>query len=335
MRRRLLAILLLFLDASLFAGVSDMRDDQHRGMGVRGIALSDSYGTMFANPASLVFNPGSISASLWVTDNGYVNEPASGLMLSFCGKRMGFTLEQTTEFTKREDNLYNALKYTYLRMDWAYNWKRLSFGLSLNAQTAMKRTSIEIDAGRELTDLAVQTFFSRYETKPNSTKVTAALGAMLDMDWFTIGVVSDQFAEASDEGSLEFSGKDLYENLCFGFSLYSPTFNHRSQLNLFKAGVSMELIHPFQDASTLRGGIDLKMQMLSDAQIDFMAGWQQPFSTDELFGMDWTEATQSIGVLVTLQGWRINAYAEFPAKLYEGDGSARDVQTTVSFSFSR
>ena len=88
MRRCLLAILLLSVSASVFAGVADMQDDQHRGMGVRGNALSDSYGTMFANPASLVFNPGSISASLWVTDNGYVNEPSSGLMLSFCGRRI-------------------------------------------------------------------------------------------------------------------------------------------------------------------------------------------------------------------------------------------------------
>lgn len=335
MRRCLLAILLLSVSASVFAGVADMQDDQHRGMGVRGIALSDFYGTMFANPASLVFNPGSISASLWVTDNGYVNEPSSGLMLSFCGRRMGFTLEQTTEFTKREDGLYNALKYTYLQMDWAYNWKRLSAGLSLNAQTAMKRTSLEIDAGRELSDLAVQTFFSRYETKPNSTKVTAALGAMLDMDWFTIGAVSDQFAEASDEGSLEFSGKDLYENLCFGLSLFSPTFNRRSQLNLFKTGISVELVHPFQDASTLCGGIDVKMQMLPDAQVDFMAGWRQPFSRDKLFDMDWRDATQSAGVVVTLLGWRINAYAEFPAKVYAGEGTASDVQATVSLSYSR
>ena len=322
--------------AGLFAGAMDLQDDQHRAMGVRGIALCDSYDTMFANPASLVFNPGSLSVAMWVSDNGYVNEPVSGLMLSFCGKRLGFTLVQTTEFSKREDELYNALKYTYLRMDWAYNWRFVSAGLWLNAQTAMKRTSIELDDDRALADLAVQTLFSRYETKPNSTKVSAGLGVMLDLGWFTLGVVSDQFAEATDEGKLEFSSTDLYKNLCFGLSLSSATFNSRSQLNLFKTSLSLELIHPFQDASVLAGGLDLKLQMLPDAQVDLMAGWRQPFSSDELFEMDWKEATQTAGILVTLQGWRVNLLAEFPAKLlFVGEGSSHDVKTTLALSFTR
>ncbi len=319
----------------LFASTRDGRDGRYASMGIRGLALSDSYGTMFANPATLVYNPGNLLSAIWMGDSGYVHEPFSGLLLSFHGKHMGFTVEQATEFEKREDALYNAMKYTYLEMDWAYNWKWLAFGLRLHAQTAMKRSSIVLSSGREFSDFWVQTFFSRYENKPNSTKVVSALGALADFSWFQFGVVSDQFAEASDEGNISFSGSDLVENLCFGVSFATPSFNRLSRLNLLKGIASVEFVHPFQKQCAIQGGVDLKLQLLPDFQIDVMAGWEQPYERGELFSLDGKEGTQTAGVVVSLQNWEIAANARFSGSVYWGEWEKEELEGTFSLTYKR
>lgn len=327
-----LGVLLLALP--LPARGYDRQDTQHLGMGVSGIALSGSYASMFANPANLTQSPSNVFLGALARDTGYVDEPLGDLLVSFCGKRLSFTVEQETSFTRRDESLYNALKVTYLEMDFAMAWKVFSFGASLRAQTAMKRTSIEFHEHVEALDWMTEAFFKRFETKPNSTGMSAGLGLTIDLGWMRLGAVSTQFASAtSDEGEVEFSGNDLVDNLGFGVAFMTPTYNKESQLNLLKATVSMEVMYPWKhDEATLAFGGNLRFQLLPEVSVDLMAGYKIAYDQDSLFDSDWDEGLATGGLSVRISRWLLDLHTQTTWDVLTG-GSG-DWLTTAALGYA-
>jgi hypothetical protein len=226
-RRLLLSILLL--PVLLYATAYDGTDDQLQGMGVSGIALGGGYGGMFANPATLTGGAGTFSLMSRFNDSyeagrTVINTPSSSVLASFRGNNLAFTMEMHNVMDERQTvsdgDQYKATAYTRLQLDWGYSFSRFSVGLSFKTTTSMQLSPATINNGQRISDYIVQAFFERYEQVYGATSLTAGFGLYYDNDWLTIGIVSNQFALATTDGTISFSFMDLYRSFGAGFALF-------------------------------------------------------------------------------------------------------------------
>lgn len=328
MKRRLLLSILL-LPVLLYATAYDGTDDQLQGMGVSGIALGGGYGGMFANPATLTGGAGTFSLMSRFNDSyeagrTVINTPSSSVLASFRGNNLAFTMEMHNVMDERQTvsdgDQYKATAYTRLQLDWGYSFSRFSVGLSFKTTTSMQLSPATINNGQRISDYIVQAFFERYEQVYGATSLTAGFGLYYDNDWLTIGIVSNQFALATTDGTISFSFMDLYRSFGAGFALSTPTYAPDSQLHLIKATFSAELLNAGDpDEAQTRAGLDLTFQLLPEYQVSLRTGYHDTKDGNGVQNLNLQTAYNSFGVGVRLGDFRLNLSTDIPITLYLGE----------------
>jgi len=339
--RKAFLLVLLVLPGLLYATAIDGASDQNHGMSVMGVSQSGGYAFMFANPAALT---GSDERLYILASYGdrvesgeqMVNLPSSSLLLSFCGTNLAFSVEVHNSMTGRtattDGDTYDSTNSTRLQLDWAYAFRRFSFGLSLKTTTYMALSSVQITDGQRLSDYLVQSLFERYEPMYGATSLSAGFGLLYDDDWLKIGLVSDQFAKATTDGTINFSFMQLYRTLGFGLSVSTPTYSNDGQLNFCKLTVVAELLDVGdEDNASLKAGLDLRFQLLPDWQVSLRSGYHDTKAGLGLYRFNTDTGCNSFGIGLMLKRFRVDFGMDVPLSVYTGNGGG--VPVTVSLAY--
>jgi len=337
-----LFLLLLLFPSLLFATAYDGTDNQSLGMGIKGFATNGEYASLFANPATLTSGKERFYflTKYWdayEAGETVVNTPSSSILLSFCGDNLAFTVEMHNSMTSQSqgsgfDN-YDSTTATRLQLDWGYTFSRFSVGVSFKTTTYMRLSPAVINDGQRISDYIVQAFFKRYNPVYGKTSLSAGCGLFYDNDWLKIGVVSDQFANATTGETISFSFLELYRSFGIGLCLSTPTYSKDGQLNLLKAAFSAEIADAgdSENAQT-RLGVECTFQLLPECKISLRSGYHDTKNGLAIQKFNLETAYNSFGLGVLVGAFRLDFGAEVPVSLYMGNGY-QSVPFSLSFAY--
>lgn len=315
-------------------------DLRTESMGFAGVALYDSTGSIYLNPASLYFQ--SENQFLLFSDFGtsvvpsdftdgallpFFQNPTNRLQAIFSNRYLafslglGYSLEDRTEDTSEGTVKFKGLNSSELQLNISYGSEMVSLGFFARGGSTMERSSIVLGVDSAFIDYIQGTFLEKYVPIADQQFFTTGAGLLLRYKWISMGVVTDSlFVMDYSSNEMMLEAGALLDTLSFGIALSTPTYGFYDELNLFVFTTCFDVANLGDDDNReIRMGMELCLQLLPEYKISLRYGYHESRSSiSRIFSLDGSDGMTSFGVDVLLDRLCAQVTAQIPLSMYDG-----------------
>lgn len=290
-------------------------------MGSAGIALSETSGAFFTNPAALYrsdisqFKIGMrYGESLGQKGDApnpipWIQQPGASFDLLFHNRYVALSIGLGNVLIRDEDDSggilpsdresYTANNLSRIQLTGSYGWNSISLGFYASGGTMTER-DVEIRQERPLLDYLSRTYLERYDPATDTGELfSSGIGILISYPWLSIGILSNSLFTIDEQtNQLVLDITDIFRGSAVGLAFTSPKFDANNELNLVVVNAMTDFVDlGDSDKRSVRMGVEAKVQFLDNLWVAIRGGYSEYRPVDEsLFSLDGDgEVTTGIG----------------------------------------